>query len=286
MVYVCKQVERPRRPHVPMTFFALCALLLAERMVLREGEGWLDGTWSRVLMGAACLLVLLYGAYALRMRNDAESLGSVAVIACSLFAGVVLASVALDEGTAFIGDAEDSVVSAWTLQATSESVDRKGTFRCRAVMRKPGAHAGAIWVQSSERVPLGATVQVVGRFQRLTDDDWGVSSRMQGLWGTVNVIRITHMKEEEGLTGWIRDVRAAFLEIVKPATTAARALLAGCVCGWRDGLVVQGLDEMFSRCGLSHLIAVSGSHMGVLSALVAALLTRVNVRPKIGRAHV
>lgn len=277
---MCKQVEQPRRPHVPITFFALCALLLAERMVLREGAGWLYGTWSRMLMGTACVFALVYGACAFRMRGDAESLGSVLVVALSLIVGVVLSSVAIDEGNAFIDDAEDSVVSSWTLQAMSESVDRKGVFRFRAVMRKPGAHAGAVWMQSSERVPLGATVQVVGRFQRLTDDDWGMSSRMQGLWGTVSVIRITRMQEEEGPIGWIRDVRSAFLDVVEPETMSARALLAGCVCGWRDGLVALGLDAAFSRCGLSHLIAVSGSHMGVLSALVAGFLTRANVRPK------
>nr|WP_239471763.1 ComEC/Rec2 family competence protein [Olsenella profusa] len=41
----------------------------------------------------------------------------------------------------------------------------------------------------------------------------------------------------------------------------------------------RGLDELFARCGVSHLVAVSGGHLVLVAGVVGAALSRARLRP-------
>ena len=78
-------------------------------------------------------------------------------------------------------------------------------------------------------------------------------------------------------------MRRTVLSAIDAQSLEERALLAGCICGSREALVSFGIDEVFSTCGMAHIIAVSGAHLAVAVALMARALerTRLPVRVRL-----
>ena len=56
--------------------------------------------------------------------------------------------------------------------------------------------------------------------------------------------------------------------------SASGAVLAGLVCGYSSPVKELGLSDDFAACGASHLIAVSGSHLALVSSLLAGAVKK------------
>ena len=56
------------------------------------------------------------------------------------------------------------------------------------------------------------------------------------------------------------------------------ALVRGIALGDRTGIRGTDMESDFRSCGLSHLLAVSGSHLAVVTALVAWAVSRFRMR--------
>lgn len=121
----------------------------------------------------------------------------------------------------------------------------------------------------------GTTLHAVGRFEPLGDDEWAKSRYMKGQSGSVHVSSVLDSRAPSRTS--LSAVRGALLSRVGPGASDARALLAGTVCGRTTELAQAEVNEAFSRCGLSHLIAVSGSHLAFIAALIEFLLGRTRM---------
>lgn len=119
----------------------------------------------------------------------------------------------------------------------------------------------------------GATLRVVGRIEPLDDGDW---ARGRFMKGEVGVLDISTVLEEGAGTppSPIFAIRAAALSVLDPTRGSSRALLAGTVCGRVTELAGEEAYDAFSRCGLTHLVAVSGSHLSYIAALLEMVLRR------------
>ena len=236
--------------------------------MLREGQAWLDGASGRVMLIISAVSV----ATALICRCAHKGCYAFfGVVSVSLCASFVLASCVLRGGEGFSESLLHSAISDWELRVASDPLERNEGYRCRATAMRPDGPSGDVWLSLDERLPVGTTLRCAGRYAKNGDDEWGVSARMQGVWGSVRSFRILDTRAPQGVLGVLGALREAVVASIDPASSSERALLAGCVSGARGGLVSFGIDKTFARCGSSHLIAVSGSHMAVLSTLVAAL---------------
>ncbi|MDO4806067.1 MAG: ComEC/Rec2 family competence protein [Coriobacteriales bacterium] len=247
-----------------------------QRAVLAEGACWTDSR-SCIVAGVVSALLLLL---ALALAKGGNASWPVAlVLGVALSTGGVTACVAVQKGKAFVQSMMSTPVSSRHFRIASDPTPRNGSYRCRATAIGSDGHSGDVWLTLPQSIGQGSYVRCVGRFEPNGDDEWGVSSRRQGVWGSVRVVRI--MEEQEGT--WanqqIQSLRQRILGMLDPGRSAERSLLAGCVCGWREGLAEFGLDEAFSSCGLSHLVAVSGSHLAILSALLAGVMESLRLRP-------
>lgn len=263
---------------MPLALYSLVCLVVSVRLVLQEGSGFPDGIAARAMCaGAVVALVSL-----VVWREPLTSVRGLVVVICfSAMAGVALASGTLSAGNAFLRARDHTAVSDWQFRIVGEPSARDDSYRCRATMFKPDAPHADVWLTCSIRPESGSVLQGIGTFAPNGEDEWGVSSRMQGVWGSVKLVRITSACAPDGLLGVIQDLRKGFLQSIRPDSSPERALLAGCTCGWRDGIALFGLRDVFARCGLSHLIAVSGSHMAVLSALAVAALGLMGISPRV-----
>ncbi|MCH3957472.1 MAG: ComEC/Rec2 family competence protein [Olsenella sp.] len=283
------RAHMPTRPAIPMTLWGLAATVLAERAVLRFACPPSSG-FPLVAAGAVGVAAAT-GAFAvvfvlLPKGRQARPVRSPRVPAVLLFALVTVLSGALVGWLALGREAEAArllstrAVSSWELRVDGDMVKGGRGWRGRAgVFRADGSKVGTVWLSSPARLEHGSLASCVGRFKANGDDDWGTTSRMQGIAGTVSVVHVTSSREVEGPLGAVLRARRAVLASFSPYESDGAAVLAGSVCGDRSPLRARGLDGAFSACGVSHLVAVSGSHLAILAGTLSALLGKTRLRP-------
>ena len=245
--------EVPRRPALPPSLYALLVVLVIERSILSEGASWLDGWTGRAVLLA--LVVLAAAAACVRSLR-----ATCVLIAVAASCAWVLGSVSVEREVEAAHLLASSSLSDWEFRLEGDPSEGAQGYRSRAEASYGGQRVADVWFVSSESFGAGTTVGCVGRFLPLGDDEWAVSSRMQGICGTVRAMRVRAATPPSGMMGLINHMRTRIVEGFCPQSTPMRALLAGCVCGWRADLKTFGLDELFSRCGCAHLVAVSGGH--------------------------
>ncbi|MBR3159596.1 MAG: ComEC/Rec2 family competence protein [Atopobiaceae bacterium] len=263
----------PRRPDVPPSAYALVTVIVVERALLQEGKPWLEGRGGLAACVAVVALVLV-GMVARPVRPLCL------LIAVATLCAFVLASLALFRAARLSASLDATSPAQWEFRVDEDGSEGARGFRCRASALWEGGDQGSVWLVSSEPLDVGSRIRCVGSFSALGDDEWAISSRMQGICGTVRIVRIADSIPPEGVLGTVGSLRRAVLESLRPEKSDARALLAGCVCGWRRALHERGLDELFARCGTAHLVAVSGGHLSILLGLIEAGLEACSFGPR------
>lgn len=275
---MCRETVIPRRPYLPPALYLLVALVVVDRLILGEGLGWAEGVASRATTALAAMLAVFAVAAMLRGR----SWGVVPLaLAVAMLSAVVSSSCVLDQGERFVEAMGKSPVSSWDVTVVSDPSQKEDVYRCKARATSSGGPSGNIWLSLPECPRVGDELRCVGSFAPNGQDEWGVACRQQGIWGSVRGVRILETHAGGGIQGILQQIRQRVLDVLEADRSESDALIAGCICGWRGGLAAFGLDELFSRCGLAHLIAVSGSHLAVFSTMLAGLLMSLRVRPRI-----
>ncbi len=266
----------PERPSIPPALYALVITILIERQILGRGSVTL-GYWG-VAVGACLSCCVTWW----RQRTAECEVPWFGTFACCVMAGVsalVVAAVTVLVCSRFTAAMRASSVSSWTFEVTSDATATDYGYRCRAHARKRGVASGDVWLNTKAELKYGELAQGVGRFRVCGDDDWGRSSRRQGIWGTVMLVRVTWHDQAAGPLSVIRLWREHIEETICPSNSDGRAVLASCITGDRRQMAARGLDVLFSACGVAHLVAVSGSHLSIVSALLSYVLVRSRLRP-------
>lgn len=231
-------------------------------------------TWGPLAFGVVLLLAgLLARAASSSARRDEGGLRALAPVLGTACVAAALAGLSCRASVARVSEAlASSSVSGWTFELVGDmSPTTTGAWRGRA--RAEGeACSGYVWLTSPDELLMGDRIRCVRRFLPNADDEWGRSSAAQGLSGSVRVVLATERDEPEGLALLARRVRWAALDVLRPGESDSGALLAACVCGYAPPMRARGLSEEFSRAGISHLAAVSGSHLALVASCVSAVL--------------
>lgn len=254
----------PGRPYVPPLFVGMVCQVICGVAILR---GVCGAPMPLCLSVAGLVLGLAFRrcgrALAPRMAL-AASLGILVACACS---GLALAR--LDAASEQL---VRTPVSSCVLFVDGDASERDGSWTCRARVEAPGGITAGVWLTAPEAVTRGERLRAIGRFSPNGSDDWGVSSRSQGIAGRIRAVRITERWHAGGVVGVLAGLREGVVARIAPERGEGRALLAGIVAGDRRELKAQGLSDVFSAAGLSHLVAVSGAHLAIAHALVEGLL--------------
>lgn len=291
--------ELPDRPSLPVTFWMLVATIAVERAVL---SGAVPAGACVAVLAVTCLVAaIIYVALTCGISQPAVQFDSfqtkrkagsrgIALLACAVLAcaaaGAGVAALTLRSGESLVTGLSHGSVQTWEFRVTSDpkasdSAWGASTWRCRAQATRDGSATGEAWLLLPTQVRLGDVVTCVGTFDAGDDgDEWTTSNRMRGTWGTVRAVRVTGVRAPDGPASWVLALRRAALARIDPHSSRERALLAGCVCGYSAAMADFGDDDLFALCGVSHLVAVSGSHLALLMGLVEGVLLRARVRPR------
>ena len=262
----------PPRPFVPPVLAGLAALMVTGNLVLR-------GFASPLATGLACALPMVAAlACALKVKERR------AFLYCSFVgAGMLVASVQGSLVPSNLEAAADSLssapVSSLSLYVEGDAAQTASGWFVRASVRG-GETQASVWLTLPERPNYGDTLKVIGRFEGNADDDWGRSSRARGVCGRIRAVRVVSADAAGGPVGLLMSLRRAVIALIKPERSAGRALMAGVLVSDRTELKSQDLEDPFARAGLSHLIAVSGSHLVVVGSVLEAMLSGLGTRPR------
>ncbi len=272
---VTTKAIKPPRPTIPPLFHALVISILCVRACL--GMAWVPrGVMLGLVAGSAMLAVLWC---LLRASKQVDWLGGMSLCLMVAALSLGLAAVSLSSEHEFVQCMKTHSLATWSLRIDSDPVKTTWGMRCRAQARGEGMRSGAVWLTGEYELEQGDVIGVIGSFEPLGADEWSRSSRMQGVWGTVRLARVTHVSQSGGLDALARTVRMAARDALRPELSDGRALLAGCVVGDRRALCDRGLDKLFAACGVSHMVAVSGAHLATITSALGLALQRGRMRP-------
>ena len=267
----------PTKPMVPTVFYLALGIFAAAAVWLRWEEAWKVATGMSPpgaivppVVAAVCAAV---GVWLLLTLVRPAFSRVVLVLVAGLAAGSLAAWLALSQGVGVVRTLSHAPVSSVSVVPESEATHSRYGYRCRASLASEWGTTGQVWVSSDEPLETGRRYACVGRFE--TDEgDWAVSSRAQGVWGTVRVRHVMGSEPLDGPAGALARLSQTAYDSLDPASSDARAIAAACVCGRRSALRDRGVDKSVAACGVSHLVAVSGTHIAVVLSLVGGLLAR------------
>ena len=271
--------KTPPRPYFPSMLMAatiLCAVVFG----ISEGfwQLYTDSVSSRTL---ACALAMLLACAAFsilliaKLREEGSRLFTLLCL-CLLvlaFAHSVLIHVSWSRAVSRCLGSPSGF--RYEIISDPRTTDR-GFVSTAQCMDKTGDVLGFVQLQSAQSFEAGQSVTIVGRTSSLKSDEWSRSLFRKGIVCSIQVVKT--MSIEEGAGSSLLRMRRQVLDRIEPARSPDRSILAALTCGRTSELVSFGLRDRCSDIGVSHLFAVSGAHLSIVTALIGAVMDHFHIR--------
>lgn len=274
--------ELPVRPHVPASACAALGALATSAVMLESAWRGYVAVGRAVVappVFVACVFIAVTSGIVTGLLRSRRTVRlalrwlAVGVVASTISSVLWVASwnahcdavADADLGTCRFIVQDDPSVSAYGVSVTAKVIDAVG------------AALGAVRLTVDEAYDAGTELSLTARRKALDASDWARSRFMKGEVGSVDAVRVREVRSGVafGPIGWMRRV---VLEAIGPARSDARALIAGIVCGRVTELNQITASDDFATTGLTHLVAVSGSHLAFIAMLLQGTLHRLRVR--------
>ncbi len=268
-------MERPVRPSVPPALGALACVLAGEQLLLRDMVVPAFGLCLLALPAAgACVLWGWRRGTAVRTARSAVALTGALVMGCALggMRAEADATVARRLGDIPISSCRIEVIGDPRISAA-------GGLNSRGRVHLPDGATADVWLGLPEEAQRGSTLSCVGRFAPNEDDAWGMTSAAQGIIGRVRVVSVRSVQMPSGPYCLILRLRQRMVRAMGAGESGEGALVAGSVGGYAAALSSFGIDGDCARAGVSHLVAVSGGHLVILTWLIMAALSHTRLQP-------
>ncbi len=253
--------RRPLRPSIPALFWLAVGVWVG--VWCAEGLAW-QAPGSAIVPSLVLSGVIALAAWAMgRVRWIAVvSIGLAAGLAAGTLFWGGLARQSRDVETLGGGELVGEVVT----DATAGAYGSRSRVRLRS--GAPGACLEVLWPRG--RVPrAGETVTLTGRVRAPGTDEWARKRHRAGVAASVTA-KVTRVG------GWARSLRGVIgpwrqrgVARIGRIPGDGSALAAGVVLGSRQAMAGTRAESDFRVTGLTHLVAVSGSHLVVVAALVS-----------------
>jgi len=158
----------------------------------------------------------------------------------------------------------------------------RGSFGAISLARvRSGPAAGALvrvmWPADDDAPAAGTRARVIGSVKTPGRDERGRRDHRAGVSGTLRGRHVEVLGRSPDLRGLLQPLRTAALARVGGVRGVGGDLLAGVVLGERSRLSGTDAEGVFRITGLTHLVAVSGSHLVVVAAGLAWFLGAVGL---------
>ena len=281
--------REPFRPDIPpLVWFAVgmwAGAMAAEELVWRLLIG--EAPWGAVALTAALVGPGAAGGFLALSRHWQGNPLFRAILPGTLLLiiGALCGSaLSVFEGTSLsrnLSIVADTGARTWT--GVVEADPAEGRYGPRVRVRitggpLDGARVRVGWPSDVTVPELGRTVTFAAVLRPLPPDaEWARRMARGGACATGTAWRAVTGPWKRGPTGRLYEWRARMLTSMADIPGPGGALLEGVVLGDRRRLAGTDVEADFTVLGLSHLVAVSGSHLAIACAAVIALGERLRV---------
>ena len=269
--------NRPPRPALTTTFtcaclfWATCAASYASGRVF-DAQACMTGSIVAVSAGLGMTaIVLVTRKHALAAGVMALCLG--AALGCAIAAGNHLDAQAFENGQV--------VQAEVTFDGDSKPTSSGESAFVR--IRLPDSFETTAYADLGDGTTAlhGEKAKVTGTWKT---PDW---NRDEYLWqngatGRIVVSEMTEVHDETPL-GYLRAARRKAIEVLQ-GDDDGHALLQAVVCGYRRSITSTAVYAWFQTCGLAHLVAVSGTHLVIVTGLFAVVLKAAQASRRLSTA--
>lgn len=229
---------------------------------------------AALLVAAACVVWRWRRGMTVRVARIAV------VLVGSLVMGCALGGMRAEADATMTRQLGSIPLSSCRIEVTSDPhLSATGGLSARGRVYLPNDASADVWLSLPEGTHLGDMLSCVGRFAPNEHDAWGMTSAAQGIIGRVRVVSVRSSWMPQGPYGLILRFRQQMMRAMGADESGEGALVAGSVGGYAAALPTFGIDDDFSRTGTSHLVAVSGGHLVILTWLIMTALSHTMLRP-------
>lgn len=119
----------------------------------------------------------------------------------------------------------------------------------------------------------GQALEVRGRASApAREGEWGLIAHRRGQAASIKAWKTTILGDSRGLAGFVAPYRRKLLAATSRCKGNGGSLLQGVLLGERSRIRGTRLEDEFRTTGLSHLLAVSGTHISIVSMLAGSAL--------------
>lgn len=150
-----------------------------------------------------------------------------------------------------------------------------------------GAHVmklRLIWPEGAEASFAGHKLLVKGSVLSPQASDSGRWSHQNGYVGTVKATHVDELGYGDSLRGVVTPFRDDAFERIAALEGDSAGLLAGVLLGNKTLFAGTELELAFQTTGLAHLMAVSGTHLAIVTMLLSTLLARTALERRVRSA--
>lgn len=287
-----KEPAFPKRPELPLpllvlgTFLAGAALIVGEvvplyTVILMAGV-FSVGTLATV--GVIRRILSLRQTATIEhvdaMQKSMPSTWWIVLAVTALICGSILAQLACGRI-----HAQEQVLASYTVsrlvcELETDALPAKTGWQAKGkVFTHEGKFLGRMWLSLPLQLHKGMRINGVGRIKLNGNDEWSSICRRMGLAGSITYKLIQDKSYPQDVTSIIYQVRENLLRAYKEHFGNKSALLSASICGDTTAMKEEGYDTLFSASGVSHLTAVSGSHLALIATMLGALLSKFKCRP-------
>ncbi|MEI7814693.1 MAG: ComEC/Rec2 family competence protein, partial [Coriobacteriia bacterium] len=260
------------RPSLPPLAWVVVALWsgigVAEATLWRAGPGGSGGSVWLLVVG--CAVAVVASVVFTRIRWT-----TCALLALGLSAGAALGGVYWTHWNQQVNQVGRAGSRTWVVEVLTDETPGRFGSSSRARIVGPVCAGALVTVEWPEKcvIPLlGREAKVVGSIKTPAADQWGRRSFRTGIVGSLSARRVVPQGWSHSVRGAIGPLREWAVARVATVSGAGGDLLAGVLLGDRRRMTATPAETDFRTTGLTHLVAVSGSHLVVVAAVAGWLL--------------
>ncbi len=273
------------RPGLGTVFW--CALSALGAVLLVESASWQTEQDAVILLCSCAALFILVAVRIVTMVRHRAMQQSKSALAAALFVFVcaTLASsaywVSWESGVAgFLQRANDGGI---IVELTDDGGEREYGTVSKASFSQgvKKAHVRVLWPDGASPLTSGHLVWVTGTYSPPSDDEGGRWNHRNGFIGMLVANQVEDRGYAPSLRGLVTPSRDRLLEKIVLLEGDAAGLLAGVLLGNRTLYSGTELEHDFQTTGLAHLMAVSGTHLAVVTVMLGWVLQRLPVSRRV-----
>lgn len=268
------------RPVLPALVWVACGVfsgvIIAEELSWRRLNGGTVPLTSWAALAVACAVALI--AWLSFSAGHNARRGISAVVMCALGASIGCAT-----GLASWAqwhDARKALESPHsTLVGTVDRDPQPGAYGWSVMVRPQTPNGCQIRVLLDgggvEPPECARTVRLQGRVSVIDPaEEWARRAHRRGEVGSAKVRALETGRWADTPQGWVGPLRSRLRRVIGQVRGDGGDLLQGILLGDRSRLNGTAVEADLRVCGLSHLLAVSGTHLGIVSLIVTWAATR------------